>query len=96
MNDYASKARAYLDRKKPRRSENVTSNVKVEVERDIELDNLRQALAEFKQSWKTPIFIFKACLTIFFIIAMLWCASIISIQNDCYLDKECREWIKNR
>lgn len=95
MNDLSTRVRDYLDRKKPTRPLEVTPDVTSEVEPD-EFDELDQAWSEFKDQFKTPILYLKIFLTICLVILCLWAMAIVDIQNDCYMNKECREWVKNR
>lgn len=95
MNDLSTRVRDYLDRKKPARPLKVTPDVTSEVEPD-EFDELGQAWSEFKDQFKTPILYLKIFLTICLVILCLWAMAIVDIQNDCYMNKECREWVENR
>lgn len=42
----------------------------------------------------TAILIFKALLGFVFLVSLLWALAVVDIQNNCYLDKDCREWIE--
>lgn len=95
MNDLSTRVRDYLDRKKPAQSTVVTPDVTSEVDTD-EVDELKQSWIEFKESVRTPVRITKCILGVSAVILVLWAMAIVDIQNDCYLNKECREWIENR
>lgn len=92
MNDLSTRVRDYLDRKKPDRPQTVTSDVTSEVKPD----ELTKAWTEWKDYFRVPIFIMKCILAISLVVITLWALAIVEIQNDCYLSKECREWVKNR
>lgn len=92
MNDLSTRVRDYLDRKKPDRPQIVTPDVTSEVAPD----ELTEAWTEWKDYFKTPIFIGKCVIGFSCVLLILWAMAIVDIQNDCYLSKECREWIENR
>lgn len=95
MNDLPTRVRDYLDRKKPARPLEVTPDVTSEVSPD-EFDELSQAWSEFKQTFRVPIIIIKCIAGVSIVITVLWAMAIVDIQNDCYMNKECREWVSGK
>lgn len=83
MSDLNQRIRNYLDRKKPAKAQSVTLDVKVETEPEVKPDQKSTTLG----------FIIMIIVGVF----MLWQAyQVGEVQNQCYLSKECREWVENR
>ena len=75
-----------------KRRPKITEDVKPEPELTPE-EELKIAWEDWKYEFRIPIFIFKTLLWFIFIVVFIWALAVVSIQNDCYLDKRCREWI---
>lgn len=93
MNDLPTRVRDYLDKKKPRKVETVTDSVMVGTDED---EDFKLAMSELKEAWRIPIEAFKGMLIIFSVLVIMWSLAVVDIQNDCWLNKECREWVKIR
>ena len=72
---------------------------KVEQKSEVELieltpeEELAEAWEEWKIAFKWPIRVFKIIVFTFITILVLHAWAVNSIVNDCYLDKECKQWI---
>jgi hypothetical protein len=93
MSELHTRVRNYLDKKKPPKVESVTIDVTIGTDSE---DDFDQAWRELKDACRGPARVFKAIVIVLSIIVVLWAMANIGISNDCYLDKECREWVKNR
>jgi hypothetical protein len=93
MTELSDRVKDYLSRKKAPKVQTATSTVKVEVDEN----EIQDFVKEFKEAFKTPIFMFKLICTVIIVLFVMWAISVASIQNDCFKSKKCREWIqKNR
>lgn len=88
-----NKFQEWANRRKPK----VTRPVKteeVEVCQPTPEEELKEAWEEWKIAFKWPIRIFKVCFWFSITVVGLWACAVVDIQNDCYLDKECRAAIQ--
>lgn len=92
MSDLSIRVRQYLDKRKPIPEVRVAAKVSVEEDND----DLAQAWADFKYAWRIPYIIFKVLSFILAALIVMWALAVVSIQNDCYLDKRCREWVTSQ
>lgn len=84
MNDLSTRVRDYLDRKKPARQVEMTDDV------------ILESVPEVKTISMTK-FILTIISGLIGGLVLLWVMAVVEIQNDCYMSKECREWVeKNR
>lgn len=93
MSELHTRVRNYLDKKKPRKVESVTDDVILELDPE---EKFQQDWAKFKEEVGPVTRIIKSIIIVSAILTVMWAIAIIDIQNDCYLDKECREWVTNR
>jgi hypothetical protein len=99
MTELSDRVKDYLARKKPANPVKVERPVRTESREDWENyepsdDELSTSWQEFKEAFKAPIFMFKLICTVIIVLFVMWAISVASIQNDCYMNKECREWVK--
>jgi len=99
MTELSDRVRDYLARKNPSKTVKAERSIRVESIEDWENyvpsdEELSTSWTEFKQAFKVPIFIAKSILVFSLLILVLWALAVAGIQNDCYMNKECREWVK--
>jgi hypothetical protein len=91
MYDLSTRVRNCLDKKKPAKVETVTQTVTIGTDEE---EDYQRAIAEFKEAWRPIARIMKCILYIGLTFTVLWAMANTGVVNDCYLDKECREWVK--
>lgn len=87
-----NKFQAWVSRRKPK----VTPDVKPEVEehQSTPEEDLAEAWADFKHEFRWITRVFTMVLWISVTVVCLYAFAVVDIQRQCYLDKECKQWIE--
>ena len=78
-----------------RRRPKVTPDVKPEPEPEsTPEEDLAEAWADFKHEFRWIIRVFTTVFWISVTVVCLYAFAVVDIQRQCYLDKECKQWIE--
>ena len=83
MSDLPKRVREYLDKYKPKPK--VTESV---IDEEVEY-----RWSDFLDEHRKALFVIKLITYPVVFIVFLWSLAVVDIQNDCYLDTRCREWM---
>lgn len=88
-----NKFQKWAESRKPKPKANPKQEESIELTPE---EELALAWKEWKIAFKWPIRVFIIVVSVIALVLVLHAWAVNSIVNDCYLDKECKQWVETR